>query len=76
MTPEERDELIHFILQSQANAATEHEETRKQMAELRTESRENTQQIKALAAVSHDLVEIARRHSRRIDGLEGLNPEP
>ncbi len=88
MSPEERDELIQFILQSQSNAAVRHEEAMqwheeatqrheeamKQLAEHASQLKEQTAQIETLAKVSHDLVEIARRHSQRLDRLDNLNP--
>jgi hypothetical protein len=60
MSPEERDELMDFILQSQSNAT-------KRMDEFRAD-------LQILAAISHDLVEVARRHDHRLDDLEDLNP--
>ncbi len=95
MSPEERDELINFILQSQSNAAEEHraamEEHRKSMEAHRTAMQEhraalkrlgkvekqsdrNTTQIQALVKATHDLVIVARIHSRRLDRLDKLNP--
>ncbi len=67
MSPEERDELMEFILQSQSNAAKRHQEAMKRMDEFGVE-------LKTLASVSRDLMEVARRHSHRLDDLEGLNP--
>jgi len=60
MSPEERDELMDSILQSQSNAQKRKDEF--------------SVELQTLAAVSRDLVEVARRHSRRMDDLEGLNP--
>jgi hypothetical protein len=81
MSPEERDELMQFILQSQSTAAARHEEAaarhQEAMQELNAHTaqlREQTSQIQLLASVSHDLVEIARRHSQRLDRLDNLNP--
>jgi hypothetical protein len=54
-------------LQSQSSAAERHQEAMKRMDEFDVE-------LRTLAAVSRDLVETARRHSRRLDDLEGLNP--
>lgn len=67
MSPEQRDEIIEFIRQSQSNAAAEHQAAMKRMAEFDVE-------LKALVAVSHNLVEVARFHSRRLDRLDNLNP--
>jgi hypothetical protein len=67
MTPEQRDELMAFILQSQSTAAEEHRNAMARMDQFDLE-------LRALLAVSHDLVEGARRHDRRLDDLEGLNP--
>ena len=81
MSPEERDGLIQFILQSQSNAAALHEEAMHELkehsAQLKEHSsqlREQSSQIQALGMVSHDLVEVARRHSQRLDPLDHLNP--
>ena len=74
MSPEERDELIEFILQSQSNAALRHQEAMSRMDGLDQQMKENTIQVQALAAISRDLVEIARRHSNRLDRLDNLNP--
>ena len=74
MSPEERDELINFILQSQSNAAAEHRHAMERMVEFAKEQDRHTAQIQALAAVSRDLVEIARIHGRRPDRLDDLNP--
>jgi len=74
MSPEERDELINFILQSQSNAAEEHRQAMERMAEFAKEQDRHTAQIQALASVSRDLVEIARIHGRRLDRLDNLNP--
>jgi len=74
MSPEERDELINFILQSQSNAAEEHRKAMVRMAEFAREQDKHTAQIQALAAASHDLLEIARIHARRLDRLDSLNP--
>jgi hypothetical protein len=81
MSPEERDELMQFILQSQSTAAARneeaaarHEEAMKELKEHTAELKEHTAQIQLLASVSHDLVEIARRHSQRLDRLDNLNP--
>ena len=73
MSPEERDELMEFILQSQANAALRHQDAMSRMDEFDKQMKENTVQIQALAAVSRDLVEIVRRHSSRLDRLDNLN---
>jgi hypothetical protein len=72
MSPEERDELIHFILQSQSNAAEEHRQAMERMAEFAKEQDKHTAQIQALAAVSRDLVEVARIHARRLDRLDNI----
>ena len=74
MSPEERDELINFILQSQSTAAEEHRQAMERMAEFANEQDKHTAQIQALAAVSRDLVEIARIHARRLDRLDNRNP--
>ena len=74
MSPEERDELMEFILQIQSNAAVRHQEAMVRMAELEKELKEHTVQIQTLAAVSRDLVETARLHSNRLDRLDNLNP--
>jgi len=74
MSPEERDELINFILQSQSTAAEEHRQAMERMAEFAKEQDKHTAQIQALAAVSRDVVEIARIHSRRLDRLDNPNP--
>ena len=67
MSPEERDDLMHFILESQSNAAEEHRKAMERMKKF-------DKQLQRLAALCHDLVETARRHDRRLDNLEGLNP--
>lgn len=81
MSPEERDELIQFILQSQSNAAERHDEMMKDIEESRAELKEHTAelkehtvQIQALASVSRDLLEVARLHARRLDLPDNLNP--
>jgi len=74
MSPEERDELIHFILQSQSNAARRHEEAMEELREHARKIEANTDQINGLAAISRDLVEVARRHPARLDRLDGINP--
>ena len=74
MSPEERDELINFILQSQSTAAEEHRQAMERMAEFAKEQDKHTAQIQALAAVSRDVGEIARIHSRRLDRLDNPNP--
>jgi hypothetical protein len=74
MSPEERDELMEFILQSQANAALRHQDAMSRMDEFDKQMKESTVQIQALAAVSRDHVEIVRRHSSRLDRLDDLNP--
>jgi methyl-accepting chemotaxis protein len=93
MSPEERDELMQFILQSQSSAAERHRDAMQELHEFGLELKEqtkqlkeqtkqleqhtkqleqHTQQIDGLAAISRDLVEVARLHSRRLDRLEGL----
>ena len=74
MSPEERDELMNFILQSQSAAAEEHRDAMKRMAEFAKEQRRHSEQIEALASASRDLVEVARIHARRLDRLDNLNP--
>jgi hypothetical protein len=88
MSPEERDDLMNFILQSQSNAAQEHRKAMERMAEFEKDQKNQSDQIKAvsadlkavsaeiqaLASVSRDLVEVARIHARRLDRLENLNP--
>jgi len=81
MTPEERDELMEFILQSQSNAAVRHEEAMKEIEEFRKDSRkhdeqlmEQANQLQTLASVSRDLLEVARLHAARLDRLDKLNP--
>ena len=87
MSPQERDELMEFILQSQSNAAETNREMSETHRKIMEEHREimgehrgimkglqqNTTQIEALVVASHDLVEVARIHSRRLDRLEGLS---
>jgi len=80
MSPEERDKLMNFILQSQSTAAEEHRDAMKRMAEFAKEQRRHSEQfkavsaeIRALASVSRDLVEVARIHARRLDRLDNLN---
>jgi hypothetical protein len=77
MSPEERADLMEFILQSQSSAAVRHQEAMKQMDEFGIELREHTAQlrqhtaeIQVLASVSRDLLEVSRIHSRRLDQLE------
>ena len=79
MSPEERDELMQFILESQSNAARERRDAakeRREMAqdhrEFRKELKETRADIKALAALSRDLLKVEQIHSRRLDRLEGL----
>jgi len=74
MSPEERDKLMNFILQSQSTAAEEHRDAMKRMAEFAKEQRRHSEQIEALASASRDLVEVARIHARRLDRLDNLNP--
>ena len=74
MSPEERDELINFILQSHSTAAEEHRQAMERMAEFAKEQDKHPAQIQALAAVSRDVGEIARIHSRRLDRLDNPNP--
>ncbi len=66
MSPEERDELMEFILQSQSNAAQRHQEAMKELAEQK-------KQLGVLATITHNMVKVARSHSRRLDRLEGLS---
>jgi len=73
MSPEKRDELINFILQSQSTAAEEHRQAMERMAAFAKEQDKHTAQIQALTAVSRDLVEIARIRGRRLDRLDNLN---
>ena len=80
MSPEERDELMQFILQSQSDAAEhhremmeEHRELTKKQREMTEQQRETSTEVQTLAAACRDLVEVARIHSRRLDRLEGLN---
>jgi hypothetical protein len=72
---------MQFILQSQSNAAARHEEAMKEFEEFRKGQQKHDRQLKKqsiqlrkLAQVSHDLVEVARLHSARLDRLDGLNP--
>jgi hypothetical protein len=85
MSPEERDEIMEFILQSQSNAAERHREAMNRMEEFQKESEKHHQEamsrmsefdkeLAALAAISRDLVEVARLHSKRLDRLDNLNP--
>ena len=81
MSPEERDDLINFILQSQSNAAEEHRKAMERMARFEKEQKKQSDQImavsaeiQALASVSADLLKVARIHARRLDRLE--NPRP
>jgi hypothetical protein len=74
MSPEQRDELIHVISQSQSNAAEEHRRAMERIAEFAKQQDKHTAEIQALAAVSRDLVEVARIHARRLDRLDNLNP--
>ena len=67
MSPDEREELIDFILQSQANTADK-------LEVLTADHKVLTADVSALASICQGLVEVARRHDRRLDGLEGLNP--
>ena len=81
MSPEERDDLINLILQSQSNAAEEHRKAMERMDRFEKEQNKQSDQIKAmsveiqaLASVSSDLLKVARIHARRLDRLENLNP--
>ena len=82
MSPEER-EMMHFILQCQSEAAADHRaamESLREMKERQEESRRQQEKqhertsakIDRLVAVTHDLVKVARMHSRRLDRLDGL----
>ena len=88
MSPEERDELMNFILQSQSAAAEEHraamtrlekldlemKEHTSQMKEYSAQLDKHTEQIHTLASVCHDFLEVSRIHARRLDRLDGLHP--
>jgi hypothetical protein len=67
MSPKERYEIIEFLLQSQSNAAERHQEAMNRMDEF-------SHELAALAAITRDLVEVARLHSKRLDRLDNLNP--
>jgi hypothetical protein len=73
MSPEERDDLMQFILECQSSAAREHREIRKDNRELKARQLETMKEIETLAAASRDLLKVAQIHSRRLDRLEGLN---
>ena len=80
MSPEER-EMMQFILQSQSDAAEEHRKAMKRMDRMdahldRMDKQLDKQSadIQALARISRDLVEVERRHSKRLDRLDKLNP--
>ena len=91
MSPEERDELMDFILQSQSDAAERHQEAMKQhqeamkrmdafgnemrestaqLQEHTAQLREHTEEIKVLASLSRDFLEVSRIHSRRQSSLQ------
>lgn len=74
MSPEKRDELMQFILQSQSNAAQRHEEAMVELNAHSAQLKEHTSQLQALAALGRDLVETARRHYQRLDRLDSPNP--
>ncbi len=73
MSPEERDELMQFILESQSNAAQRHQEAMKRLEDDEVKLRETAAYIGTVAKLTHELVETARIHSRRLDRLEGLS---
>jgi len=80
MSPEERDELIDFILQSQANAADRHlqladnvEKLADTTGKLADKVDMLADKVNTLAGTVQGLVEVARIHSRRLDRLEGLS---
>ena len=77
MSPEEREDLINFILQSQSNAAEEHRKAMERMDRFEKEQKNQSDQIRAvsaeiqaLALVSADLLKVARIHASRLDRLE------
>ena len=73
MSNEERHELMQFILESQSNAAQRHQEAMKRQEDDKVELRKTGAYIETVAKMTHELVEVARMHSRRLDRLEGLS---
>jgi len=67
MSAEERDEIIEFLLQRQSNSAERHQEAMNRMEQFDKE-------LAALAAITRDVVEVARLHSKRLDRFDDLNP--
>lgn len=79
MSPEDR-EMMQFILQCQSEAAADNREAKERLRRMDEHQEENRRQqertsadIQSLLVLTHDLVEVARLHSRRLDRLDGLS---
>ena len=76
MTPEER-EMMHFILRCQSEAAAdnlaEKLAAKERFREMDALHKQHSAELKILKAATHDLLKVARMHSRRLDRLDGLS---
>jgi hypothetical protein len=75
MNEEQMQRAIEFILQNQADYANRDTITEEKFHNLQTKLDSLAETVRGLAELGRNLVEVAQIHARRLDRIEGIQPD-